>query len=276
MPSISAYDFDVNVKAINTRTRAQRIRAQRQIEAIRTKYEKVMRPQLRTIFNQQKNAIIELESMDPSEIFLAINSNRALFVKSFSWMYEKVSDDILPMIMPTERVKSMWSIEKKDPFMDSYIVRRQEYIRDVSGRKITGINDTTLNMVKEVMNESDNMIEFRNGVIDVFDNEIKTFRANTIARTETAYASNNAMYEDTRVIAEEMGVDLTKTWQVTLDEKVRDTHMHLDGKTIPNDDLYIWDGKSGVVMMLHPLDDSRNAPPEEIINCRCSAFPNII
>lgn len=58
----------------------------------------------------------------------------------------------------------------------------------------------------------------------------------------------------------------TKTWHTALDEKVRITHMALEGITIPTEDLF----HVGTYLMRFPLDDSYGAGAEEILNCRCS------
>lgn len=58
-------------------------------------------------------------------------------------------------------------------------------------------------------------------------------------------------------------MEVMKTWRTMLDERVRDTHDYLEGRTIPYEDLfYTYNG------------DSAFAPghfgvPEEDINCRC-------
>lgn len=59
------------------------------------------------------------------------------------------------------------------------------------------------------------------------------------------------------------GLELTKTWQTMLDERVRDTHSYLEGLTVGvRDRFYTFDG------------DSADAPggfglPENNANCRC-------
>ena len=268
MLSLEAYDFNPDVKLVNVRTRAQRRRAYNQIEAIRQKFERTMRPQLRSIFEQQKQAIIALDSKDPNDVFMAINSNRSRFVTLFRWMYERISDDLLPMnVLDADRF-----LKKSDT--DLYEMFMQEYIRSIAGDKITGINDTTLDLIRDVMEYTDDMVEFRNGVMDVFDKHIKTTRANTIARTETAYASNTVGYEQFKVLTQDSGMEFMKEWVTTLDEDVRDTHNHLDGRSTDYDDPFTWEGKDGTVMMLHPMDDTYNAPAGEIINCRCFIIKN--
>ncbi len=56
---------------------------------------------------------------------------------------------------------------------------------------------------------------------------------------------------------------VTKTWETMQDEKVRDTHWMLQGKTIPFDEEFVTiTGASGLAPGM--FDD-----PEETVNCRC-------
>lgn len=56
-----------------------------------------------------------------------------------------------------------------------------------------------------------------------------------------------------------------KTWHTILDGRERETHMIMDGKTIPINDYF----NVGFSIMKYPRDDSMGAAVEEIANCRC-------
>lgn len=56
-----------------------------------------------------------------------------------------------------------------------------------------------------------------------------------------------------------------KTWLTMKDERVRDTHIAVDGTTIPIKDYFL----VGTSWMRFPLDQSLGASPSETINCRC-------
>jgi len=63
--------------------------------------------------------------------------------------------------------------------------------------------------------------------------------------------------------AERMGIDVEKTWLSIMDMRVRPSHKHLHGVTIPLDEKF--KGYHGDLRYPHdPL-----APPAEIYNCRC-------
>ncbi len=58
-----------------------------------------------------------------------------------------------------------------------------------------------------------------------------------------------------------------KTWITENDLRVRDTHIPLEGETIPISDLFV----VGNALMRYPKDLEYAADsPEEIVNCRCS------
>jgi hypothetical protein len=86
----------------------------------------------------------------------------------------------------------------------------------------------------------------------------------TATRTEAHTATQAAAYAAATDDQSRTGRTWTKTWQATLDDKVRDTHRAADGQTIPLLDAFTVGG--------HPLRFPGDlfAPPEETVNCRCS------
>jgi len=273
---MQGYDFNPEIKMVNLRTRAQKRRAYNQIEKVRTKYERVMRPQLRSVFEAQKLALIKLDNPDTNDIARAIHSTDKDMQRVFVWMYTAMSDDIYPMIQrDSEKIKARFvDMEHKDTVVSgatesTYDGIMREYIHTVTGERITKINNTTLEAVQYVYDYSDNTVDFRDGVIEAFDKNIKMSRANTIARTETATASNASSMKSFRVLNEDSRIEKRKEWVTTLDDDVRDTHKPLDGMTLSLDELYRWSGKYGETIMDYPTDDGHGAGPEEIINCRC-------
>lgn len=57
----------------------------------------------------------------------------------------------------------------------------------------------------------------------------------------------------------------TKTWLTMFDDRVRETHAVLEGKTIPIGDMF----EVGMYAMRYPLDILSGAGAEEVANCRC-------
>lgn len=92
-------------------------------------------------------------------------------------------------------------------------------------------------------------------------------RAETIARTESARATNLASLESTRQVADQLQIDpdqIIRTWHATQDARTRDTHAEMDGQEVGLDEPFL--SSSGAEIM-YPGDP--DAPAEETINCRC-------
>ena len=82
------------------------------------------------------------------------------------------------------------------------------------------------------------------------------YLAMRVARSEVATASGFASQE----AAEQSGVAKKKTWLSSRDSRVRDSHLAIDGETVPLGELF----SNG---MEYPGD--QRGDPAESINCRC-------
>lgn len=91
-----------------------------------------------------------------------------------------------------------------------------------------------------------------------------TDRSILIAETET----NNAANYDEYLEAKENGMT-EKVWHTMEDNKVRQTHMEIDGATVGIDELF----QVGAAEMRFPCDEEYAYDfPEELVNCRCSVL----
>ena len=85
---------------------------------------------------------------------------------------------------------------------------------------------------------------------------------NTTAQAVIYGIFDMGMYQAGRD-AKAAGLDVEKTWLSILDNRVRDSHRHLHGKTLPMSGLF--HGLHGVLRFPH----DPSAPPAETYNCRC-------
>lgn len=85
-----------------------------------------------------------------------------------------------------------------------------------------------------------------------------------VARTETGRALSQANLDSAHV-AQDNGFRMMKRWFATKDTRTRDTHRHLDGKSIPLDDNF---KSSGCIGQAPKLFVGVNSAKENI-NCRC-------
>ena len=89
-----------------------------------------------------------------------------------------------------------------------------------------------------------------------FYNDRSAYKALRVARTETASAAGYGQRE----AAKQSGVVKKKRWVSARDDRVRDSHKHIDGQTRKLDERY----SNG---LMYPGDSS--GPGSEVIHCRC-------
>lgn len=111
-------------------------------------------------------------------------------------------------------------------------------------------------------------------VMVAYRNKALTYRAETIARTESTAAMNAAYWESHRQILENGNVekqDITKTWNVTRDGRERFSHLVLGeasrrkGGIAVDVPFVTHEGHK----MMYPGDISLGAKGEDVIRCRC-------
>lgn len=88
-------------------------------------------------------------------------------------------------------------------------------------------------------------------------------KMNMFARTAVTGAQNAGRMERLHE-TKEMGIDVKKKWICTHDDRVRDTHIELDGQEQDVDKPFEVDGME----IMYPADPT--AEPELTYNCRCS------
>lgn len=126
------------------------------------------------------------------------------------------------------------------------------------------INETTTNKVMAIIDKGvkdrKTILEIRKDITDKVK-DLSVGRATTIARTEVLTAVSlgkaAAMKDMEKVFEDE---PLVKLWLTAGDDRVRDTHVDLDGEAIPVGETF----ENGLD---YPRDPSGDA--SEVINCRC-------
>lgn len=88
------------------------------------------------------------------------------------------------------------------------------------------------------------------------------------ARTSMTGAQNAGRQEGYER-AQEMGIDLVKTWLATMDDRTRHWHVELDGVSVPVDESF--ENEYGLIE--YPGDP--NADPANVYNCRCTMISTL-
>lgn len=149
--------------------------------------------------------------------------------------------------------------------------RIRKFIQNEVGRRIAGVNETTIKLVQGVIEDGfhkgESIQTVAKQLADMFDEFNRPpvdgvfGRADVIARTEMNSALNFGQFEGARQ-AQENGVTLFKSWLSSRDDRVRESHKALDAEThdkpIPFDQPF----SNG---MQFPGDS--NGDPGEVINC---------
>lgn len=108
------------------------------------------------------------------------------------------------------------------------------------------------------MQEGEGIAELRDRVLAV--EPLTVGRAERIARTEVVGASNAGAFQQ----METAGLEATKEWLATNDQRTRDTHWDADGQTVDLNAPFTVGG----VPMMRPHDPA--GPASEVVNCRCT------
>jgi HK97 family phage portal protein len=143
--------------------------------------------------------------------------------------------------------------------------RLQEAVDNKVFKFAENVNNTTEKRIKEQLQEGladgESIKEIRQRVKEIFEHR-KISDAEMIARTEVISISNKAeleTYKDTGLVQK-------KEWLATLDDRVRDSHLMLDGEVVAVESPF----SNG---LMHPGDVTGDGG--EVVNCRCAMIPII-
>lgn len=157
-----------------------------------------------------------------------------------------------------------------EPSFDMQNSRVTRFIADFSGERIRGINETTLEQLRESLVEGvqagEGIPALAKRVSTVFS-DAKGTRATTIARTEVIRASGWTSNEAWT----QMGKDVVpgREWLATRDTRTRDEHLAMDGQVQPMGRKFEAPGGS-------TADYPGGFGIAELdINCRCAVAPVI-
>lgn len=227
----------------------------------------------KSIDSKSKNyekSILNYADDQKSRVINALKSDKSLNSKALKGLFDVAKENKLfaeisiPFI--TEFVVSAGkeALQTITPQNDFDVTEAiQKYIKERAKIISKQINDTTLDKLSSTLAEGidsgEGIADLTKRVEDVYS-EYPTYRAETIARTETTAANNKGFTEGYR----QSGVANAKEWIATNDSRTRDSHAHADGEVVKLDDSF----SNGLD---YPGDPS--ADPGETINCRCVLAP---
>lgn len=151
-----------------------------------------------------------------------------------------------------------------EPFLTDqlklFASQNAQYIRSMPVQELERVSD----IVQRGLQEGKRFTDVAKEIQKSFG--ITDRKARLIARDQTAKLNGSL----TKLRQQEIGVELY-TWQTSGDERVRDSHRVMDGKTCKWSDptVYLKDGK----WVKRPTSATHNHPLVDI-NCRCAAIGN--
>jgi hypothetical protein len=133
----------------------------------------------------------------------------------------------------------------------------------LAAQKLDHFHDTMLHRLNRIVKGTKNPAKLRQRLDALRRNEAWVGTVDRMTRTQVTTAINSGALAAALDAQEETGGEYSKTWIGTLDDRIRNTHRHTHGDTVPINQPFLVGG----YRMQFPGDPT--APPGEVINCRC-------
>lgn len=247
--------FPVFIKA--SRTRLSISKEIREVNRLRTRYEKSMTSRLMGVFRKVgQRAAAEYEQT--GGFTNAMRPMRGELEQVFRAHYTAVIEKF------ADRVYDNRKQERFSQFVF-------QYYEQFAGEKIRGITATTgrqiLQAIKSGENEGEGVDAIAKLIKQKTGGAVGRARAATIARTETHAAASYATHTATK----ELNLPAQrKRWVSVSDGRTRDHHAAANGQEVGIDEKFIIRFRGAEIEMEYPHDGSGGAANN--INCRCLAL----
>jgi hypothetical protein len=210
-----------------------------------------------------------------------MRENRLRFIREFTAQQRDVTRTALARALdeglgPQAMVRELRDTIGLTFAQDSWV---RNYQSELMGRDSRALNrvlrdrrfDPTVERAIELdrpltANQIDKMVER-------YRSRFRDMRVETIARTEAITATSLAREESVRQMMEQTGIEpgrVTRIWHAHRDSRTRDWHASMDRQERGLEEPFT-DGLGNSLM--YPGD--RSAPPETVINCRCTLIMDI-
>ena len=228
-------------------------------DRVQRKHEKKFKSKVGGIFSKQRGkvlAILNSDSSDNVDIILKLSAIRTYLSED----KDNVKAKLTPLYEQTTVDADALAIGTLNSSVEPMISKE---VVDSMANRITGINDTTYNDIKNTVmkgaNEGETMAQISDRIRKVFKTSKK--RATIIAQTETMAAVNETTYN--RYKKENVQ---KKIWLGTNDAVIRPSHAAVNGEIVGINEMFS-------IGMSAPGDSRGGAA--EVVNCRCVLAPVI-
>jgi len=225
--------------------------------------------ELRTLIDSASNALTPQGLVDSvlEDVRLNHEAWKATIKNIYVPVARSLAFDVIDSLKhdaPTER-KALTAEEEL--IIDPLIL---DYIDGQSGKKVVGILDTTLVLLRDELERGvilgEGIEQLAKRIDTLYLEKLMAGRSKTIARTEVIQASNFGSF----IGAKSTGIqNLKKVWLSTRDGRLRTTHDIIDGDKVGIDAAFVLASGS---RLMFPADSSLGAAAGDVINCRCTQF----
>jgi HK97 family phage portal protein len=244
--------------------------------------ERRMQGRLRAIFSRMQKAVIQgvKEGKRSAPVYRAALADLAIILDSFN--------DEIAAVIQDEAERSFGegfedfsadiaSAVSPELLIDFALISEEvtAWAATDAATKITTISETLHNEVRDILQlslEEGDSIDGLTARLGKFFDDNKGFKAETIARTETANAYNYGKYTNAEAFDQaNPTLQVTKTWTPTQDQRTREAHRpgaieNVQGekkRTVLREEPFVVGGER----MMRPLDPAGSAG--NVIRCRC-------
>jgi hypothetical protein len=232
-------------------------------------YEAYAYPIIKKALDEQTKAItdfIDDTNFDDLQVYIQFLINQKPLYDGLEKIYTKVG--VSAATFSYDWIRNSVPKTKKDFITDffnpQWYIEMVEYFRFIGGNKVTGIDETTIDKIKNLLANILGQNLSRRDQAKLFEETLNDpafnrARSLVIARTESTTAANFGI----NMGAESSDYEVKKFWINTKDKRTRRTHLLMTTEPIAINQPFIVGG----VLMMYPGDPS--APASEVVNCRC-------
>ena len=214
------------------------------------------------IDSQEKSLIVDRET------FLAIQEERQELDRAVGDTWLKYW-----MLTGNQQLDDLYSRAGRERPLD-LVFGNRDYARQLWNSSVEDITTSTGRSIMSVVERGlENGLSTRAIAQNLLDTDqsgiFNLGRANRIARTESTRVVNQATTESYRTL-QANGIQVKKQWLTARDEKVRDSHVTLDGQTVAANENFKLPSQYGGFEASSPASFPVAG---ENINCRCTIVP---
>jgi hypothetical protein len=238
-------------------------------------YEAYAYPIIKKALDEQTGVVADFvneDNFDDIELYIQFLVQQKPLYDGLEQIYTKVG--VSAATFSYDYIRNSVPKTKKDFIIDFFNAVWYEemvnYFRLIGGTKVSGIDETTTEKVKNLLANILGQNLSRRDQAKLFEETLNNpsfnrARSLVIARTESTTAANHGINEGAR----SSDYEVVKFWINTKDKRTRLSHLAMTQDRIGlNQPFLVLDPKTNeVTEMMYPGDVA--APAKEVVNCRC-------